>query len=132
MIKALLSLPTFFGFLVFIGLTAAVGLMVYFAAYQLIAARQTDDAIKEIKEATSNLFRVVGWLFCLLLSLTFTAGVRDLVIIDTSVEREAAAISDTLHTLHRFGLEETRIVDCHRSLIGQGSEHNQVALIEGI
>jgi hypothetical protein len=54
--------------------------------------------------------RVVGWLFTLLLSLTFTDVVGQLAVIETAVQSEAAAISDTHHNLRRCGLEETRAI----------------------
>jgi hypothetical protein len=108
MIESLLSLPTALGCIVFMGLTTAVGFAVYFVTFRLHARRHSDDVMKEICDATGNLFRVVGWLLTLLLSLTFSNGVRQLVVIDNAIEGEAAAISDTHHNLRRFGLEETR------------------------
>ena len=86
MIKALLSLPALLGCFVFMGLTTAVGLTVYYVTFRLHARRQSDDAIKEIGQATGNLMHVVGWLFTLLLSLTFTDVVRELVELETAIE----------------------------------------------
>jgi hypothetical protein len=108
MIEALLSLPTLLGCFVFMGLTTAVGLAVYYVTYRLHARRQSDDALQEIGEATSNLMRVVGWLFTLLLSLTFTDVVSELASLETAIEGEAAAISDIHHNLRRFDTVETR------------------------
>ena len=122
MIEALLSLPTLLGCFVFVGLTTAVGLTVYVVTYRLHARRQADEAMKEIGELTGNLFRVAGWLFTLLLSLTFTDVVGDLVVTETAIDGEAVAISNIYHHLRRFDLEETRgiqtlLVDYTRAVI---------------
>jgi hypothetical protein len=108
MIEALLSLPTLVGCVVFMGLTTAAGLAVYIVTFRLHARHQSEDAMKEIGQATSNLMRVVGWLFTLLLSLTFTNVVGELAVTESAIESEAAAISDVHHNLRRFGPEETR------------------------
>lgn len=108
MTQALLSLPTPIGCFVFMGLTTAIGLATYFATFQMHQRRQSDDAMKELGEVTGNLFRVVGWLFTLLLSLTFTDVIGELSVTETAIEGEAAAISDTYHNLRRFGLKRTR------------------------
>ena len=78
MIDALLSLPTLLGALIFVALTAAIGMVVYYVVFKLHKNRDSEESLKEIKSATSNLFRVVGWLFTLLLSLTFTDVVTEL------------------------------------------------------
>jgi hypothetical protein len=83
-------------------------LAVYYGTYQLHATRQNDEALKEIKDATGNLFRVVGWLFTLLLSLTFTDVINELSVTETAIESEASAIEDVHHNLRRFGLDESR------------------------
>jgi hypothetical protein len=110
MIEALLSLPTILGCFVFTGLTTAIGLTVYFVTFRLHTRRQTDDAMKEIGQAIGNLFRVVGWLFTLLLSLTFTDVVSELAVTETALQAEATAISDTYHNMRRLGLEETTAI----------------------
>ena len=124
MIEVLLSLPTVLGGLIFIALTAAIGMAVYYVTFRIHATRQTDEALKEIKDATGNLFRVVGWLFTLLLSLTFTDVVSELSETETVVESEAAAIEDARHDLRRFGVEETHeirslLIDYTRTVIDQ-------------
>jgi hypothetical protein len=107
MIETLLSLPTLLGCFVFMGLTTAVGLTVYFVTFRLHARHQTDETMKEIGQATGNLMRVVGWLFTLLLSLTFTDVVGEMSVTENAIEGEALAISDIDHNLRRFGREET-------------------------
>jgi hypothetical protein len=70
--------------------------------------RHSEDAIKEIADVTGNLFRVVGWLFTLLLSLTFTEVVGELSVTENVIANEAVTIQDAHHNLRRFGQEETR------------------------
>ena len=107
MIEALMSLPTLLGLLLFVGLTTAVGLAVQFLTHQLHMRFEHDETKTEIRDATGTLFRVAGWLFTLLLSLTFTDVIRDLVVAETAVKGEAVAISDIHDNLRLFGLEET-------------------------
>jgi transcriptional regulator of NAD metabolism len=108
MIQALLSLPTLVGAFVFMTITTALGMAVYYVTFQLHAKRHSDEAVKEIKDATGNLFRVVGWLFTLLLSLTFTDVVSELAVTETVIQSEAAAIDDVHHLLLRFNSPESQ------------------------
>jgi hypothetical protein len=86
--------------------TTAVGLTVYFVSHRLIAKYQRDDLI----DPTSSLFRVIGMLVSLMLSLAFADVIAELKSIEAAVEQEAVAISDTFHDLERYGREETRDV----------------------
>ena len=115
MIDALLSLPTFFGGPIFTALTTAVGMAVYYFVFRLHMKRQSEEALKEVRDVTGNLFRVVGWLFTLLLSLTFTDVITEMRVTETAVQSEAAAIEDARHDLRRFGHDQTR--ELHRLLI---------------
>ncbi len=56
MIDFLLSLSTWAGCLIAMGLTAVVGFVVYLVSYELISKYQRED----MQDPTSNLFRVVG------------------------------------------------------------------------
>ncbi len=89
-------------------LTTAFGMGVYLITFRLHARRHNAEQLAEIKDATGNLFRVVGWLFTLLLSLTFTDVVSELSLTENAIQKEAAAIEDVYHNLRRLGLEETR------------------------
>ncbi|MHC5109333.1 MAG: hypothetical protein ACYTHJ_05590 [Planctomycetota bacterium] len=60
MFYILLSLPFFLGCLIFMALTTAVGMMVYYATYRVIAGQTSQDVVTEIREANGNLIRVVG------------------------------------------------------------------------
>ena len=107
MINVLLSLPTILGLLVFVGLIAIIGLAAYLLSYKLIS-RYPPEEIHEIRDATSGLFRVVGILVSLFLSLTFAEVVVELNAIEIAIEGEAVAIADIHQDLRRFGVEETR------------------------
>jgi hypothetical protein len=110
MIAALLSLPTLLGCLLFMGLTTAVGLTIQHLTFRLHSRRQSEEAMREVEGATSDLLRVVGWLFTLLLSLTFTEVVAESALTESAIEHEAGAISDIHQNMRRYGLEETREV----------------------
>jgi hypothetical protein len=93
---------------VFTALTSAAGLAAYFATFGLHQRRQTEETIKEIENVTANLLRVVGWLFTLLLSITFTNVLGERNATEKAIESEARAISNVHYSLQRFGVEETR------------------------
>ena len=104
MIESLVSLPVVFGSLVFMAFAVAIGLPSYFVSHKLISRFQTSD----MKEATGNLFRVVGLLVSLLLALTFAEVLSDLHEAERAVKGEGAAIGDIAGSLELYGLEETR------------------------
>lgn len=106
MIDFLLSLSTWAGSLFAMTMSTVLGLAVYLIAYKLISKYQTE----ELKDPTSSLFRVVGMLVGLMLSLAFAEVVVQLRAIENAIEREAVAISDTFDDLQRFDLEKTRII----------------------
>ena len=94
-------------FLGIMGLTAAVGLTVYFVSYKLIARTLNHE---EVKDTASNLFRFAGVLVSLFLSLTFADVVIDLNAIENTIDREAWALADIYHDLQHFGVEEARSI----------------------
>ncbi len=104
MIEFLLSLSTLAGSIISMVLATAAGLLVYGISYKLIAKYQSDD----LKDPTSGLFRVIGTLVALMLSLAFAEVVTELRAIENAIEREAVAISDTFNDLQRFDIEGTR------------------------
>jgi len=104
MIEFLLSLPTWVGCGVAMIFTAVVGLVVYFVSYKLISKYQSD----ELKDPTSSLFRVVGLLVSLMLSLAFSEVIDEVRVIRNAVEREAVAISDIFKNLILFDNERTQ------------------------
>jgi len=104
MIEFLLSLSDWVGSLVSMVGAAALGLVVYLVSYKYISKYPS----AELKDPTGNLFRVVGILVSLMLSLAFAEVVVDVRRIERAVEREAVAISDTFENLQSFGGERVR------------------------
>lgn len=104
MITFLLSLPTWAGCGVSMVFTTIVGLVVYLVFYKLISKYQRED----MQDPTSNLFRVVGMLFSLMLALAFSEVIVELSAIRNAVQHETVAISDTFEALKLFDIEKTR------------------------
>ena len=104
MIEFLLLLPTWVGCCIAMVSTTVVGLVVYLIFYKFISKYQSYD----LKDPTSSLFRVVGLLVSLMLSLAFSEVITDLSTIRNAIEREAVAISDTFEALKLFDIERTR------------------------
>ena len=102
--ELLLSLPDWAGVIVAMVFATVVGLAVYLVSHRLIAKHQKE----ELKDPMSSLFRVVGVLVGLMLSLAFSDIVRQMTGIRNAVEREAVAIADTFYDLKRFDDEGTR------------------------
>jgi hypothetical protein len=84
--------------------TAISGLAIYVISYQLIAKYKSDD----LKDPTSSLFRVVGMLLSLMLSLAFGDVIIELVQIRNAIESETSAIADVYRDLELFDIEGTR------------------------
>jgi hypothetical protein len=104
MIEFLLSLSTLAGSVISMVLATAAGLLAYSVSYKLIAKYQSGD----LKEPTSGLFRMVGTLIALMLSLAFAEVIVELRAVENAIEREAVAISDTFNDLQRYDIEGTR------------------------
>lgn len=104
MVEFILSLSDLVGVIVTMGLATAAGIAVYLVSYKLISKYQSS----ELKDPTGNLFRVVGVLVSLMLSLAFADVVFDLRAIENAIAREAVAISDTFYDLQSYSLEETK------------------------
>ncbi len=104
MTEYLLSLPDVIGAAVAMAITTFVGLLVYFAAHKLISKHQRED----LKDPTSSLFRLVGVLVSLMLSLAFADVIIQFRAIQNALGREAVAISDTFYDLQSYDAESTR------------------------
>lgn len=104
MLEFVLSLPEWVGVAVAMIAATVIGLVVYFAAYRLISKYQEED----LKDPMSSLFRVVGVLVGLMLSLAFSDVITQMTGIQNAVEREAVAISDAFYDLQQFDIEKTR------------------------
>ncbi len=127
MIEYILSLPDWAGIVVAMAVTTAVGLAVYLIAHKLIARYRTED----LKDPTGSLFRVVGMLVGLMLSLAFADVIIKVRAIEGAVGREVVAISDAYYDLRAFDPTATRetralLIDYVESVI----DHEWPALAE--
>ena len=118
MIDVLLSLPDWIGAAIAMSLTTVIGLTVYAVSYRMISRARRED----MRDPTGNLFRVVGILVSLMLSLAFADVIIKSRAIENALAREAAAIVDTFHSLRAFDLEQTRdaralLIDYAQSVI---------------
>lgn len=104
MVETLLSLPDLVGGIIMMAVTTGVGLGVYVVSHSLISRYRTDD----LKDPTSSLFRVVGMLVSLMLSLAFADVIVKLRAIENALGREVVAISDAFYDLQAFDIEKTR------------------------
>lgn len=106
MIEFVLSLPEWLGIGAAMVLATILGLLIYIVSHRLISKHQKE----ELKDPMSSLFRVVGVLVSLMLSLAFAEVIVQLNTIRSTVQREAVAISDTFNHLKLFDIERTRSV----------------------
>ena len=104
MIEFILSLPTWVGCAFAMISTTVLGLSVYVVSYKLIEKSKNVD----LKEPINNLFRLVGILVSLMLSLAFGEVIEGWFAIKNAIDREAVAISDTYINLKYFDSEGTR------------------------
>ena len=87
-----------------------IGLVVYVVSYKFITKTKSED----LKDPIGGLFRVVGMLVSLMLSLAFGEVIVKLVTVRNAIDREVVAIADTNKDLELFDLEKTREI---RSLL---------------
>ena len=104
MFEFIISLPVWVGCGVSMVSMAVSGLVIYIVSYKIITKYKTED----LKDPTSSLFRVVGMLVSLMLSLAFGEVIVELVQTRNAIEREVVAISDTFNDLELFDKENTR------------------------
>ena len=86
----LISLPAWLGGALSVLFATASGLVVYLASDRFISRYQRD----ELKNPIGSLFRIVGILISLMLSLAFAEAVVDVREVEKAIAREAVAISD--------------------------------------
>jgi hypothetical protein len=103
MIEFVISLPTWAGLALSMITTSVVGFVVYLVFYKLILLFKRAD----LKEPTSNIFRVVGLLVSLMLALAFSEVIIELRTIRTAILRETGALSDIFRVLKMFDIEKT-------------------------
>ena len=104
MIDFILSLPVWSGSIIAMILATVGGLAVYIVSYKLISKYESGD----LKEVASSLFRVVGILIGLMLSLGFGEVVSEWRETDNAIQQEAVIITDSFLNLQRFDNETTR------------------------
>ena len=104
LIEHLLHLPILLGVVLLMGLTTLVGLAVYILSYRLFANSQS----RESRRAANYLFRAIGILVSLFLSLTFADVILELNQIETAIEREAVMLEDIHRDLDRYGSGRAR------------------------
>ena len=104
MYEFILSLPAWIGCGFVMVSTTVLSLVVYVVSYKLLAK------FKNVyhKEPVNNLFRMVGILVSLMLSLSFGETIHAWKGIKNSIDFEAAAISDTYVNLKYYDSEGTR------------------------
>lgn len=95
-----------------------IGYVVYVVSYKFITKTKSED----LKEPIGSLFRVVGMLVSLMLSLAFGEVIVKLVAIRNAVDREVVAIADTNKDLALYDIEKTReirsiLIDYTQALI---------------
>ena len=118
MVDFILSLSTWAGCIVVMGFTVVTGFVVYISSYKLISKQKRED----MKDSTTNLFRVVGMLVSLMLALAFSEVIIETRTIRKAIQSEAAAISDVFGVLKLFDSEGTRdiqtiVVDYTQAII---------------
>jgi len=104
LIEQLLQLPAVLGAVLLMGLTTLVGLAVYVLSYRLFANSQS----KEARRAANYLFRAIGILVSLFLSLTFADVMLQMNQIEVAIEREAVIIEDIHSDLNRYDSSRAR------------------------
>lgn len=104
MIEFILSAPEWLGAILAMAITTACGLVVYAIANKFIYSYQR----YEYKDSISSLFRMVGILVSLMLSLAFSEVIAERKAVKHAIDREAVAISDTFANLQLYDREGTR------------------------
>lgn len=110
MIEALLSLPDIAGGLVMVAVATLMGISVYLVSHRLIYRYQSSD----LKDPASGLFRVVGILLSLVLSLAFGEVIVEWRDIQKSIKGEVMDIADLSVNLEQFDQE---LVGEHQALL---------------
>ena len=99
-------------------ITTAGGLLVYGLAYKFISSYQGYD----LRDPVTSLFRMVGILVSLMLSLAFGEVIGEWKATKKAIDREVVAISDIYHGMRFYDVEATReiqqtIIDYTQAII---------------
>ncbi len=111
MVEYILSLPDLLGGLLMVVLCTVSGLAVYLFSYKIIAKYQSSD----LKDPASCLFRLVGILVSLVLSLAFGQVVVEWRDIQNAIKGEIVALTDISIELQQFGTKDVK--ELHQKLI---------------
>jgi hypothetical protein len=106
MFDELIAMPLWLGALLTMLLTTGTGLLVWVLAYRFISRHKSSD----VADPVASLFRVIGILVSLMLSIAFTEVIVSLRAVEKAIEREVVAITDTFSGLRRFDEAATRSV----------------------
>ncbi len=104
MIKFVLALPGLVGAGITMVLTTVCGLLVYGLAHKFISSFQS----YELKDSITSLFRMVGILVSLMLSLGFSEVMAEWTAIRNAIDREAVANSDVYQAMRLYDAMEAR------------------------
>lgn len=104
MVEYILSLPDFLGGLIVVLFCTLSGLTVYFCSYKIIVKFQSSD----LKDPASGLFRLVGILVSLVLSLAFGQVVVEWRDIQNAIKGEMVAINDISLELQNYETKEAQ------------------------
>lgn len=103
MVDFILSLPSFWGALLFIVFTTAIGLGIYFLSAWFISKYFNEN----LERPVGDLFRIMGIMVSFFLSLTFADVVLEMKTIDSATQREAIFLADINKELCLYGVKET-------------------------
>ncbi len=112
MVEYILSLPDFLGGLIMVLFCTFSGLGVYLTSYKLISKYQSSD----LKDPASGIFRLVGILVSLVLSLAFGQVVVEWRDIQVATNGEVVALNDISIELKQFKTKDAQ--ELHDVLIG--------------
>jgi hypothetical protein len=107
MIDWLINLPPLIGGLLAAFTAIAIGLLTYGGSYFFVGRY----ANKESSELAVNMFRIIGGLLALLLSLTFADVRVEIGSVRNSIEAEAALLADIYQDLSVFDSDEAREIE---------------------
>ncbi|MEP1933917.1 MAG: hypothetical protein ABJJ37_21830, partial [Roseibium sp.] len=103
-IEALLSLPDWLGILFTMLFTTGIGIPIYLLSHRYIQKNITSD----MKDPTGSLFRVIGMLVSLMLSLAFADVLLKKSSIEDTLMRETTSIADAIADLQSYGTREAK------------------------
>jgi hypothetical protein len=111
MIDFIMSLPALAGAAIVIFISTTLGLLAYLMSHRFMSRYEHDAD----RDPTGSLFRVLGMLVSLMISLAFAEVVVEMRSVENAIERESIAIVDLFNNLQRFDVEQAH--DAQSTLI---------------